>query len=102
MLALVCSALPAAAKNYPSQPIRMISPFPPGGSVDITARLIADPLAAQLGTRILVDNRSGASGNIGMEAAARSGPDCYPLAINTIPLVATQVRFDKVTWDPIR
>src|SRR5262245_55089343 len=64
-----------AAQTYPTQPIRMIAPFPPGGSVDITARLIAEPLAAQLGQRIIVDNRSGASGNIGMEAAARAAPD---------------------------
>src|SRR3954471_5969298 len=92
----------AVAQTYPSQPIRIISPFPPGGSVDFTARLIAEPLAAQLGTRIIVDNRSGASGNIGMEAAARSAPDGYTLVLNTIPLVTNQALFDKVTWDPIR
>jgi tripartite-type tricarboxylate transporter receptor subunit TctC len=102
MLMLACAALPAAAQNYPSQPIRMISPFPPGGSVDITARLISEPLAAQLGTRIIVDNRSGASGNIGMEAAARAAPDGYTLVLNTIPLVTNQALFDKLTWDPIR
>jgi tripartite-type tricarboxylate transporter receptor subunit TctC len=68
-------ACPAAAQTWPSQPIRLIAPFPPGGSVDITARLIAEPLAGQLGVRIIVDNRSGASGNIGMEAAARPALD---------------------------
>jgi tripartite-type tricarboxylate transporter receptor subunit TctC len=99
---LLCAALPAAAQNYPSQPIRIISPFPPGGSVDITARLIAEPLAAQLGTRIIVDNRSGASGNIGMEAAARAAPDGYTLVLNTIPLVTNQAMFPNLTWDPIR
>src|SRR5205823_9371310 len=71
----LASAYPAAAQTYPSQPIRMIAPFPPGGSVDITARLIAEPLGSQLGTRIIIDNRSGASGNIGMEAAARAAAD---------------------------
>jgi tripartite-type tricarboxylate transporter receptor subunit TctC len=91
-----------AAQNYPSQPIRIIAPFPPGGSVDITARLIGEPLAAQLGQRIIVDNRSGASGNIGMEAAARAAPDGYTLVLNTIPLVTNQALFDKVSWDPIR
>jgi tripartite-type tricarboxylate transporter receptor subunit TctC len=99
---LAAAALPAAAQGYPSQPIRMIAPFPPGGSVDITARLIAEPLAAQLGARIIVDNRSGASGNIGMEAAARATPDGYTLVLNTIPLVTNQALFDKVGWDPIR
>src|SRR5918999_3736476 len=90
------------AQAYPSQPIRLIAPFPPGGSVDITARLIADPLAAQLGTRIIIDNRSGASGNIGMEAAARAAPDGYTIVLNTIPLVTNQALFDKLTWDPIK
>jgi tripartite-type tricarboxylate transporter receptor subunit TctC len=92
----------AAAQTYPSQPIRMIAPFPPGGSVDITARLIAEPLASQLGTRIIIDNRSGASGNIGMEAAARAAPDGYTIVLNTIPLVTNQALFDKLTWDPIK
>ena len=73
VLGSICAALLfavtqlACAQGYPSQPIRLIAPFPPGGSVDITARLIGEPLGAQLGTRIVIDNRSGASGNIGME-----------------------------------
>ena len=95
-------ALDAAAQGYPSQPIKLISPFPPGGSVDITARLIAEPLGAQLGTRIVIDTRSGASGNIGMEAAARAAPDGYTLVLNTIPLVTNQSLFDKLPWDPVR
>jgi tripartite-type tricarboxylate transporter receptor subunit TctC len=92
----------AAAQSYPVQPIRMIAPFPPGGSVDITARLIADPLARELGTRIIIDNRSGASGNIGMEAAARAPADGYTIVLNTIPLVTNQALFDKLSWDPIK
>jgi tripartite-type tricarboxylate transporter receptor subunit TctC len=92
----------AAAQTYPSQPIRMIAPFPPGGSVDIMARLIAEPLGTQLGTRIVIDNRSGASGNIGMEAAAKAAPDGYTVVLNTIPLVTNKSLFDKLSWDPIR
>jgi tripartite-type tricarboxylate transporter receptor subunit TctC len=92
----------AAAQTYPTQPIRLIAPFPPGGSVDITARLIAEPLAARLGTRIIIDNRSGASGNIGMEAAARAAADGYTIVLNTIPLVTNQALFDKLTWDPVK
>ena len=98
----LATAWPVAAQLYPSQPIRLIAPFPPGGSVDITARLIAEPLASQLGTRIIIDNRSGASGNIGMEAAARAKPDGYTVVLNTIPLVTNQSLFDKLTWDPIK
>ena len=103
--ALLCAlavAGPVAAQTWPSQPVRMIAPFPPGGSVDITARFIADPLGAQLGTRILIDNRAGASGNIGMEAAARASPDGYTIVLNTIPLATNPSLFDKLSWDPIR
>lgn len=101
-IALLLFATGALAQPYPGHPIRMISPFPPGGSVDITARLIAEPLAHELGGRIVVENRSGASGNIGMDAAARSKPDGYTLVLNTIPLVTNVSLFEKITWDPIR
>jgi tripartite-type tricarboxylate transporter receptor subunit TctC len=101
-----CAALalthPAAAQGYPTQPIKLIAPFPPGGSVDITARFIAEPLGSQLGTRIVIENRSGASGNIGMEMAARAAPDGYTVVLNTIPLVTNRSLFEKVTWDPIK
>jgi len=101
-LFLLLLSLQAAAQNYPSQPIRLISPFPPGGSVDIMARLIGEPLGRELGTRIVIENRSGASGNIGMEQAARAAPDGYTLVLNTIPLVTNQSLFQNLTWDPIR
>ena len=101
-LATLMLAGAAAAQGYPSQPIRIIAPFPPGGSVDIMARLIADPLAAQLGGRIVVENRSGASGNIGMEAAARAPADGYTLVLNTIPLVTNQSLFPNLSWDPLK
>ena len=108
ILQYLCAALalafaqPLAAQTYPSQTIRLIAPFPPGGSVDITARLMAEPLAAELGVRVIIDNRSGASGNIGMEAAARAAPDGYTVVLNTIPLVTNQSLFEKLSWDPIR
>jgi tripartite-type tricarboxylate transporter receptor subunit TctC len=100
LAALIVPSL--GAQSFPSQPIKMVSPFPPGGSVDIMARLIADPLAAQLGGRIIIENRSGASGNIGMEAVARATPDGYTLVLNTIPLVTNQSLFPKLSWDPLR
>jgi tripartite-type tricarboxylate transporter receptor subunit TctC len=96
------AALRVAAQPYPSQPIKLIAPFPPGGSVDITARLIAEPLGAQLRTRVVIENRSGASGNIGMEAAARSAPDGYTIVLNTLPLVTNASLFDKLTWDAFK
>jgi tripartite-type tricarboxylate transporter receptor subunit TctC len=100
ILALAASA--AVAQSYPAQPIKMISPWPPGGSVDITARLVAEPMANALGGRIIIENRSGASGNIGMDAAAHAKPDGYTIVINTIPLVTNVSLFDKLTWDPMR
>jgi tripartite-type tricarboxylate transporter receptor subunit TctC len=98
----VLVAQSAGAQGYPTQPIRMIAPFPPGGSVDIMARLIAEPLAQALGGKVVIDNRSGASGNIGMEAAARARPDGYTIVLNTIPLATNQALFDKLTWDPVK
>jgi tripartite-type tricarboxylate transporter receptor subunit TctC len=100
-LALVVTCV-AAAQTYPTQPIKLIAPFPPGGSVDITARFIAEPLGSQLGTQIIIENRSGASGNIGMEAAARAAPDGYTVVLNTIPLVTNQSLFEKITWNPLK
>ena len=100
-LALAFSG-PLAAQPFPSQPIRLIAPFPPGGSVDIMARLIADPLAQQLNGKIVIENRSGASGNIGMELAARAKPDGYTIVLNTIPLATNQALFDKLSWDPVK
>ena len=101
-LAALLVPLAAAAQAYPSQPIRLIAPFPPGGSVDIMARLISDPLGQQLGGKLVIENRSGASGNIGMEAAARAKPDGYTLVLNTIPLATNQALFDKLSWDPVK
>jgi tripartite-type tricarboxylate transporter receptor subunit TctC len=92
----------ASALDYPTRPARIVAGFAAGGGVDITARLIADPIAAQLGTRIIVDNRSGASGNLGMEAAMRAAPDGYTVVLNTIPLVTNQSLFKNLTWDPIK
>jgi len=92
----------ALAQSYPSQPIKLISPFPPGGSVDITARLIAEPMAQALGGKIFVEDVSGASGNIGMDQAARAKPDGYTIVLNTIPLVTNQSLFKDLSWDPIR
>jgi tripartite-type tricarboxylate transporter receptor subunit TctC len=98
----VLAAQAAGAQGYPNQPVRMIAPFPPGGSVDIMARLIAEPLAQELGGKVVIDNRSGASGNIGMEAAARARPDGYTIVLNTIPLATNQALFDKLSWDPVK
>jgi len=83
-LALATAAtVPAHAQEYPDKPIRMIAPFPPGGGVDVIARLIAQKLSLALGKPVIVDNRPGAAGNISTEAVARAQPDGYTIGIGT-------------------
>src|SRR5437667_12844184 len=80
-------AAPALAQSYPSKAIRLVSPFPPGGSVDVVGRLLAAKLSESMGQQMVVDNRSGASGVIGTEVVMTSPPDGYTLRIHTIPFV---------------
>lgn len=91
----------AAAADYPSKPVRIIAPFPPGGSVDLIARLLANDLAKPLGQQIVVDNRAGASGMIGTDLAKNAAPDGYTLLVNTLPFVTNQLVFEKVPYDTI-
>ena len=89
----------AQSENYPAKPIRWIVPFPPGGSVDILARLVSAKLADNLGQQVVIDNRSGASGNIGTELVVRAAPDGYTVVSNTVPLVANTFLFSRVPYD---
>jgi tripartite-type tricarboxylate transporter receptor subunit TctC len=91
----------SSGQTYPSRPIRLIVAFPPGGSVDTVARVIGPALGASLGQPIVVENRSGASGNIGTEQAARAKPDGYTLLIHTIPFVANAHLYERMPYDPI-
>ncbi len=87
---------------YPNKPIKLIAPFPPGGTSDVLARLIAMKLSEGLGQPITVDNRAGASGNIGHEAAAKSAPDGYTLLLsNSSTVVNNPFMFKKLSFDPI-
>ncbi len=100
VLAALAPALACAqADSYPSKSIRLVTPFPPGGSVDVIARLIAPKLSETLGRQVVVDNRTGASGNIGTELAARAPGDGYTLLINTLPLVTNVYLMSRVPYD---
>ena len=100
-LAALLSASCAFAQ-YPSKSIRLISPFPPGGSVDVVGRLMAAKLSESLGQQMIVENRSGASGVIGTEVVMNSPPDGYTLLINTIPFVSNQFLMPRAPYDPLR
>jgi len=93
----------AAAQTapYPLKPVRVIVPFPPGGSVDLVARMIAPGLGDALGQQVILDNRTGASGNIGAELAARAAPDGYTLMVHTIPFVANTFLYKRMPYDPL-
>jgi len=98
-LSLAC-AIPAQAQSYPEKPIRMIVPFPPGGSVDVVGRALTPKLSERLGQQVVIENRSGASGTIGTEAVARARPDGYTVLLNTIPFVTNSYLYKEVPYDP--
>ena len=100
-LLAAAGAAHAQSENYPAKTVRIIAPFPPGGSVDFFARALAPKLSESFGQQFIVDNRTGASGTIGTELAARSAPDGYTLVVNTIPLVTNNFLFNRVPYDAL-
>lgn len=101
---LMVALLPALAFGqaaYPSKPVRMIVPFAPGGASDVVARILSLKLGAVLGQQIVIENRAGASGNIGMEAAARAAPDGHTIFLGNIGAIAINPAiFRNLTVDP--
>lgn len=102
MTVIAGSVAHAQSGSYPAKPIRWVLPFPPGGSVDVLARLVSPKLGELLGQQVIVDNRSGASGTIGTVAVARSAPDGYTLLSNTLPFVANPALHSKPPYDVLR
>jgi tripartite-type tricarboxylate transporter receptor subunit TctC len=89
------------AQAYPTKPIRLIAPFPPGGGTDLLSRIIAVPVSEALGQTVVVDNRPGAGGAIGAELTVRSAPDGYTLVLVSSSYCATSA-FQKIPYDPVR
>jgi tripartite-type tricarboxylate transporter receptor subunit TctC len=93
----------AAQQSFPARPIRLIVPYPPGGNVDITARIIGPALAERLGQTVVVDNRSGAGGNVGAGLVARSAPDGYTLLMgSSAPLAINPIVIKDTPYDPLK
>ena len=101
VLTLPMLAQPAAADDYPSRAIRMIIPFPPGGSNDVVGRIIANQLGERLGKQVFVDNRSGAGGVVGSDLAAKATPDGYTLLIVSIAHAVDPWLY-KEPFDPVK
>lgn len=108
LLAALCGTLLLAHQNasaadpWPSKPIRMVVTFPPGGSTDITARLVADKLQKELGAAFVIDNRAGAGGNIGADVVAKSPPDGYTVLMSTSSHIANISLYKSMPYDFVK
>jgi tripartite-type tricarboxylate transporter receptor subunit TctC len=102
-VALACASAQAAAQSkepaYPTKPIRCIVPFPPGGTADIQGRVLSEKLAQRLGQQVLIDNRGGANGSIGMELTARAPADGYTIVVATVGTWAINPYLYKLSYD---
>ncbi len=102
-LCLVLAAASAQSQTWPSKPIRFIVPFPPGAATDLLTRNIAPKLGEGLGQQVIVDNRLGAGGMIGVELAAKSPPDGYTLVLATVgPIAINPSLYAKMPYDPVK
>jgi tripartite-type tricarboxylate transporter receptor subunit TctC len=101
-LLLVAVQAPAAGDAYPSQPIKWILPFRPGGAMDSSARVLGQKMAAKLGQPFVIENRAGAGGNIGADLVAKSPPDGYTMMISGIGMATNKFLYPKLSYDPVK
>src|SRR6267143_1131703 len=101
MLALAATSA-AFAQGYPNRPIKVIVPWPPGQTTDIAARMVSEKLAPVLGQPLIVDNRPGAGGLIGTEAASKAAPDGYTLLAGSVGPISIMPNVQKVPYDPVK
>ena len=101
--AVVCGVSPLGAQNYPTRPVTLVVPAAPGGTADFTARLLSEGLTKALGVQVLVENKSGASGNLGNTAVARAAPDGYTLLLAYSGFhVTNPALYVNLPWDPLK
>ena len=91
-----------SAQTYPSKPIKIIVPFPAGGTVDFFARVVSTKLTESMGQPVLVENRAGASGNIAAEVVAKSVPDGYTLLMGSEIVAINTSLYSKLGYDPVK
>src|SRR3954470_16718154 len=99
-LSLALSSAGALGQTYPSKAVRLILPFPPGGPTDIVGRLTGQKLSEQIGQSVVADSRPGASGNIGLELAAKSPPDGYTIVLSSPVIALSPHLYGKLNYDP--
>ncbi len=99
---LAAFAASTAMAQYPLKPVRMVVAFPPGGSTDLAARALGEKLGAALGQSVIVENKPGASGNIGAEFVARSSADGYTLLMAATSFATAPAFYPKLGWDPVK
>jgi tripartite-type tricarboxylate transporter receptor subunit TctC len=100
--AAVAASTPAVAQPYPSRPITIVVPFPPGGATDVLARMLGQKVSEALKQNVLVENRSGATGSIALNYVARSPADGYTLVLATASSLGTNPAVSKVPFDPVK
>jgi tripartite-type tricarboxylate transporter receptor subunit TctC len=101
VLALLALTAQCVAQNYPERVVRIVNPYPPGGSVDVMARILAHKLSDNLGQQFIVENRSGGGGNTGSDFVAKAEPDGYTLLFTAPgPLTVNQTLYSKLSFDP--
>src|SRR5262245_38919786 len=101
LLAIALLAASGGAQAYPTQPIRFVVPFTPGTGMDIIARQVAPRLTDRLGQPVVVENRLGASGNVGADFVARSAPDGHTIMVGANTLVIAAQVYRQVPFDPL-
>ena len=102
LLALLLLGMPAAAQEFPTRDIRFLNAFAPGGTSDLLGRILAEQLAQQLGRRVVVDNRTGASGAIAAAELARAAPDGYTLLLTSMSMMAVLPQLQRLPYDTDR
>ncbi len=100
-VAILGFAAPADAQSYPTRPVKIVSPFPPGSAIDIISRVVADKLTQGLGQPVVVENRPGAGGNIGATVVAQSTPDGYTVLITSSAIAAAPGLYKTMNYDPV-